>query len=50
MDAMNPETIAIIAIIIAAGSEVIALTPLKSNSWIQLLLQAARLIFPKQRR
>lgn len=49
MDAMNPETIAIIAIIIAAGSEVIALTPLKSNSWIQLLLTAARMAFPKKR-
>lgn len=50
MDAMNPETIAIVAIIIAAGSEIIALTPLKSNGWIQLLLQAARLMFPKPRR
>jgi len=49
MDAMNPETIAIIAIIIAAGSEIIALTPLKSNSWIQLLLTAARMAFPKKR-
>jgi hypothetical protein len=48
MDAMNPETIAVIAIIIAAGSEVIALTPLKSNSWIQLLLTAARMAFPKK--
>ena len=49
MDAMSPETVAIIAIIIAAGSEVIALTPLKSNSWIQLLLTAARMAFPKKR-
>lgn len=49
MDAMNPETVAIIAIIIAAGSEVIALTPLKSNSWLQLLLTAARMAFPKKR-
>jgi hypothetical protein len=46
---MTPETIAIIAIIIAAGSEIIAITPLKSNSWIQLLLQALRLMFPKRR-
>lgn len=45
----NPETIAIAAIIIAAGSEIIALTPLKSNSWIQLLLQALKLMFPKRR-
>lgn len=50
MDAMSPETIAVITIVIAAGSEIIALTPLKSNSWIQLLLQAARLAFPKPRR
>lgn len=49
MDAMNPETVAIIAILIAAGSEIIALTPLKSNSWIQLLLTAARMAFPKKR-
>jgi hypothetical protein len=47
---MNPETIAVVAIVIAAGSEIIALTPLKSNSWVQLLFQAARLMFPKQRR
>jgi hypothetical protein len=50
VDAMSPETAAIIAIVIAAGSEIIALSPLKSNSWIQLLLQAGRLMFPKQRR
>lgn len=46
---MSPETAAIIAIVIAAGSEIIAISPLKSNSWIQLLLQAARLMFPKRR-
>jgi hypothetical protein len=46
---MSPETIAIIAIIIAAGSEIIAITPLKSNSWVQLLLQALRVVFPKRR-
>jgi hypothetical protein len=49
MDAMSPETVAILAIIVAAGSEIIALTPLKSNSWIQLLLTAARMVFPKKR-
>lgn len=49
MDAMSPETVAAIAIIVAAGSELIAISPLKSNSWIQLLLQAARLAFPKRR-
>lgn len=45
---MNPETAAAIAIVIAAGSELIAISPLKSNSWIQLLLQAARLMFPRR--
>ena len=49
MDAMSAEQIAIIAIIVAAGRELIALTPLKSNSWIQLLLTAARMAFPKKR-
>jgi hypothetical protein len=46
---MDAQTAAIIAIVIAAGSEIIAISPLKSNSWIQLLLQAARLMFPKRR-
>jgi hypothetical protein len=49
MDAVSVETAAVIAIIIAAGSEIIAISPLKSNSWIQLLLQAGRLMFPKKR-
>jgi hypothetical protein len=46
---MDAQTVAVIAIVIAAGSEVIALTPLKSNSWVQLLLQALKLMFPKRR-
>ena len=46
---MSAETIAIIAIIVAAGSEVIAVSPLKSNSWVQLALQALRIMFPKRR-
>jgi len=49
MDIMSPETAAIIAIVIAAGSELLALSPLKANSWLQLLLQAGRLMFPKRR-
>jgi hypothetical protein len=49
MDSMSPETVAAIAIIVAAGSELIAISPLKSNSWIQLLLTAARMAFPKRR-
>jgi hypothetical protein len=45
---MDAQTAAVIAIVLAAGSEIIALTPLKSNSWIQLLLQALKLMFPKR--
>jgi hypothetical protein len=44
---MDPTTIAIGAIVVAAGSEIIGLLPIKANTWIQLLLQIARLIFPK---
>lgn len=46
---MSAETIAIIAIIVAAGSEIIGMSSLKSNSWIQLLLQALKIMFPKRR-
>ena len=49
MGPVSAETAATIAIVVAAGSELIAISPLKSNSWIQLLLQAARLMFPKKR-
>jgi hypothetical protein len=46
---MDDKTVAIIAIIIAAGSELIGMSKLKSNSWVQLILQALRLMFPKRR-
>ena len=49
MEAVSVETAAIIAIVIAAGSEIIAISPLKSNSWLQLLLQAGRMMFPNKR-
>ena len=42
-------TVAVIAIVVAAGSEIIAVSPLKSNSWLQLLFQVLPLAFPKQR-
>ncbi len=45
---MDPTTAATIAIIVAAGSEVIALLPIKENSWIQLVLKALKVIFPKR--
>ena len=46
---MSAETVVIIAIIVAAGSEIIGMSSLKSNSWIQLLLQALKIMFPKRR-
>jgi len=46
---MDDKTIAVIAVIVAAGSELIGMSKLKSNSWIQLGLQALRLMFPKRR-
>ena len=45
---MDPTTVAIVAIVVAAGSEIIALSPLKSNSWLQLLFAALKSIFPKR--
>ena len=47
---MDDKTIAVIAVVVAAGSELIGMSKLKSNSWIQLGLQALRLAFPKRRR
>ena len=39
---------AIFWIVVAAASEIIALTPLKSNSIVQLLLQALNAVKPKK--
>lgn len=44
---MDPTTAAVLAILIAAGSEIIGLLPIKENSWVQLVLKALRIIFPK---
>jgi hypothetical protein len=46
---MTEEQIAVVAIVIAAGSEIIGMSKLRSNSWIQLVLQGLRLLFPKHR-
>ena len=43
------QTLAIVAIVVAAASELIALSPLKDNSVIQLALRLARMAFPKKR-
>lgn len=45
---MDPTTAAVIAILVAAGSEVIAILPIKENGWIQLILKALRVVFPKR--
>jgi len=45
---MDPTTVATIAIIVAAGSEIIALLPIRSNGWVQLILQMLKTIFPKK--
>jgi NADH:ubiquinone oxidoreductase subunit K len=48
MDNMSPETLAIFAIVVAAGSEIITLLPIKENSWVQLVIKALKVIFPKK--
>jgi hypothetical protein len=45
---MDPTTVAAIAIVVAAGSEIIALLPVRENSWVQLLLKVLKMIFPKR--
>ena len=45
---MDPSTLAVIAIVVAAGSEVIALLPIRENSWVQLIVKALKVIFPKR--
>jgi hypothetical protein len=48
MPNMDPNTVAVIAIIVAAGSEIIALLPIRANSWVQLILKALKVAFPKR--
>ena len=43
------EALAVIAIIVAAASELIGMSKLKDNSVIQLALRLARMAFPKKR-
>jgi hypothetical protein len=44
---MDPTTAAVVAIVIAAGSEIIALLPVKENSWVQLIMKALKILFTK---
>jgi hypothetical protein len=45
---MDPTTLAAVAIVVAAGSEIIALLPIKENAWIQLVIKALKVVFPKK--
>jgi hypothetical protein len=45
---MDPTTVASLAILVAAGSEIIALLPIRENSWVQLLVKVLKLVFPKR--
>jgi len=45
---MDPSTLAIIAILVAAGSEIITLLPIRENSWVQLIIKALKVVFPKR--
>jgi len=46
---MDPTTAAILAIVIAAASEAIALSPLRSNSIAQIILEVMGRVFPKNK-
>ena len=45
---MDPTTAAVVAIVIAAGSEIIGLLPIKENTWVQLIIKALKILFPKR--
>ncbi len=46
---MTTEQLAIAGVVVAASSEIIGMSPLKSNSVVQLLLQVLSLVLPKRR-
>ncbi len=45
----DPKLLAMAAIVFGAGSEIIALLPIRSNSWVQLGLQIGHLMFNDRR-
>ena len=45
---MDPTTVAVIAIVYAAGSEIIGLLPIKENTWVQLVLRILKVLLPKR--
>jgi len=46
---MTNEQLAVAAVVVAAGSEIIGMSPLRSNSWVQLLMQGLKIMFPRRR-
>jgi len=46
MQFMDPSTAAIIAVVIAATSEILPYTPLKGNGILQVIIDALKKIFP----
>jgi hypothetical protein len=45
---MDPTVVAVIAIVAAAGSEIITLLPMRENSWIQLLIKVLNVVAGKK--
>jgi hypothetical protein len=45
---MDPTTIAVVAILAAAGSEILTLLPIRSNSWVQLVISVLNAISQKK--
>lgn len=45
---MDPTTVAIIAVLVAAASEIVALSPLKENSLAQVVLSVLLKVFPRK--
>jgi len=46
---MDPTTAAVIAVALAAGSEIIGMLPIKDNSWVQLVLRVLQAAFPAKK-
>ena len=45
---MDPTAVAVIALLVACGSEIIALLPVRENSWVQLLVKLLNVIAKKK--
>jgi hypothetical protein len=45
---MDPTTLATVAILAAAGSEILTLLPIRSNSWVQLVISLLNAIARKK--